>query len=780
MQLAAGPGLCPAETWHRWKAAGDYAALFAKSPKWYCKEKYSKFDPWLIDKSQYMATPAGFVGRVRVSLQSVVNHATIPEKCLRTYLDINQGADEYVITSAILWADALSSAGHHRVACACLHVPLAEWVERDIVKIETIARHSLHLEHDTNPAHNKAHTLVGRIKTLLGRDLRQHDVLAEIEERRYASRPHHYADDDSRMRWIQDLASVLKRTVEQSMNAMPNIEQSLESWWETRIAWLPNGTSSDKNRDRWPAKLRNCTYLTNSKSMMLGPNKAEWLTAQIHSKPMMTCRAATKNEPGKKRRPLRASDDTSYAIQAYASSNLEKFFSHDGAVMRQTPEDVREATQAVGFLKNKAQQMILCLDYSDFNLTHTTITRCLYNVTLALQYSKRHNAEKARAALWVAKAQLQHWLDGTLSNQGLSSGERDTARDNTMLHQAYAMLVEKSLQRQGLYTKPAMRRLCGDDEICIGMHWASAIDYYMEHRQQGHDLQARKTLCSSLLGEFLQYNMHAESVVPTMPLPPNINNFVSGSWYKTSNYDPYEYPAQVSSAAASCIRRGCRPELMRRLCAATCRWLASGTPWRRNLLATPLFGSLGDYTRSPLTAKEAIDAVAPKPHAGVDDYVQRIRRKYNFSSEELSVIKDAAIELAFASACITYCNHTKEVTSVNETNDIEKLPEENIKKEMSLTHDVYKTWIIAERPQRHDALIWLGVQLGLPPKLINRIGMLNTMRSVNNAGRAAVNDLVATTGIMSIAPELYAMLPGALTTYFNANLAKVHNAAPHD
>lgn len=767
MQLAAGPGLCPTDVWYRWRAAGATAAWLCNSTRRNCKKQYTSSCPPRINASDYADAPAGFVGRVRISLQSVVNHVRLPAECLSSYLQDNRGQTSYVVATAILWADAMSAAGHHRIACAAMATPLVDWVAKGTTTLETLGRHALHVEHDTKATRhaNGAHTLVARLKTLLGRDLRPHDIEAELAERSYASRPHYYDlhDPATRVEWLRGLTRHLSKRVSEGLQAMVGKAQTPEAWWATRIAWLPGGTASDKSRDAWPQTLRDQKYIASSKTMMLGPKTLTWFSDITKRRPRMVCRAATKHEPGNKRRPLRASDDESYVMQAYASNNLEKFFSLDGAVMRQTPEDVRETLVGIA---NMRSGQILCLDYSDFNLTHTTLTRCLYNCIIAVQYAKNGAHDQAAAALWVAKAQLQHMLDSQLSNQGLSSGERDTARDNTMLHQAYADLAVERVSLRDGYQPCGMRRMCGDDEIAIGLRWEHAVAYYHEHRAQGHDLQARKTLVSPHCGEFLQYNMHTSGALPTMPLTPNLNNFVSGSWYKNSNYDPYEYPDQVSSAASSCVRRGARPRTMRMLCMATCQWLCAGTPWRTNLMATNFFGASTKYTRPKAPVREAIDAIGAGQHAGTRDYAAKIKSRFTFDAQQMAALSEAAMEMAYAGAAMAYANHTKLFTIEHVPETLERISEDTLAHEPPPMTGVFRKWVTASTEQRHDPMTWLGVQLGLPPKLITKFGMAALVRAATNQGRAAINGLGATTHKAVLRPHEYAMLPGAALPYF--------------
>jgi hypothetical protein len=138
----------------------------------------------------------------------------------------------------------------------------------------------------------------------------------------------------------------------------------------------------------------------------------------------------------------------------------------------------------------------------------------------------------------MARAHLNHRVDGLLVNQGLSSGERDTARDNTLLHLIYYNLAKDELRRDGTDLQDGFTRMCGDDEIMVNVGWYKAMLYIAELKRQDHLLQDRKLLISHTTGEFLQYNMYTDGSIPRQPVCPNIVNFVSGSWYKTASYNP--------------------------------------------------------------------------------------------------------------------------------------------------------------------------------------------------------------------------------------------------
>lgn len=68
-----GVGLCPDDVWHRWKSAPEWAAWYARMGKKPHREgpRNVEIKPEMAEG--YEQAPAGFVGRMRVSLLSTLN-----------------------------------------------------------------------------------------------------------------------------------------------------------------------------------------------------------------------------------------------------------------------------------------------------------------------------------------------------------------------------------------------------------------------------------------------------------------------------------------------------------------------------------------------------------------------------------------------------------------------------------------------------------------------------------------------------------------------------------
>jgi hypothetical protein len=180
---------------------------------------------------------------------------------------------------------------------------------------------------------------------------------------------------------------VLEQVTAEGIAQLATAEQKPENWAKTRALWLPGGSSSIKD-PKWQTRHHQFSSVINkcaASKKLTHANREMSLHQILQRKPEIKTRAATKNEPGLKRRPLHAADDHSYLAAAYASAGLEKVFSVRGSVMRQKPNDVIETTAALQAANTK--RLVLCIDYSDYNKTHTIMTRVMLNL-LTLSSSK--------------------------------------------------------------------------------------------------------------------------------------------------------------------------------------------------------------------------------------------------------------------------------------------------------------------------------------------------------------------------------------------------------
>nr|WAK73612.1 RNA-dependent RNA polymerase [Phytophthora palustris toti-like virus 4] len=484
------------------------------------------------------------------------------------------------------------------------------------------------------------------------------------------------------------------------------------------------------------------------------------LEGLLDSKPGIHCRAATKNEPGLKRRPLHATDDVSFLIESYVSSGMEKTVSNNGIVMRQRPSDIQEVEHHT--IANAGHEFIVCCDYSDFNRTHVLFARYLLAASIARRMKLAGSLHRARAATWTARAHLNHTINGKLVNQGLSSGERDTARDNTMLHTVYQRMAESVLNTNYGSMDYTFKRFCGDDEIIIGMQWLHAIEYIAELKRQKHGIQSRKIMMSRTTGEFLQYNFTTDGSLPTQPLAPALVNFLSGSWYKRNAAQKDKLAEQIASSAAGLYRRGMAYSTATRLAISACSWLLKDYPWRNMLASTDFFGRQDVpqpkfkktvdrvYKREEHTPKAVVDNTAwlTTQYPGIHKYVDLD----SFSH----TLKDAVHGHVIGKA--TTYELSDEQDSVEWLDHIDIVDNPNVD-----TLKLSRDWILSAEGDRVDPFELLAMHAGVPIEWLKGPNKYKVLALMPNNLIARVNN--ADPKGMQVTPIERASLPGGIVAY---------------
>jgi hypothetical protein len=600
------------------------------------------------------------------------------------------------------------------------------------------------------------------MKTLLGRDLRGHDEDEELDERCNVGIVHGF-DVGGRYlteRWNRDLAKALTAMVEDAIGRAPAQDQDPLKWSQTRGLWMPGGTSSHKER----LQNNDVTKAAAEKGWSYS-KKAAWADVELslHQllslEPKMVVRSATKNEPGLKRRALRASDDESYLIAAYASAALEKTFSVGGAVMRQRPYDVKEAASAVYYNRRGYN---ICIDYSNFNTTHQVTSRVLLNEIIARQYAAKGQELNAQAASWIAKAHYNHWASGRLVNRGLSSGERDTARDNTILHVAYAKLAQQALEVVAPSLRRSMQRFCGDDEIIIGCDWYDAVQYVDELERQGHHIQQKKIMLSKDHGEFLQYNMSAAHPMPAQPLAPALINAISGSWYKNSRYDIDAIPQQSADTVGGLVRRGLTIETGQKLAISCCSWLCKGRDWKTRLRATGLFGAVvaeAPPSSTNVTVEDMRNKF-PVPTKCSKDYVTWLHATYPKLAEHISTADISSfIDLDIFGSAVAVLRKEQNVEEHIDDNRLQTgwLAQPRDKDSIALD------WLRAAEGERTDQAELLAFSAGIKASWLRGPHAKAVVNALPNRLLGQVN--VKDPPPLQLLQQEKILLPGALVSY---------------
>jgi len=340
---------------------------------------------------------------------------------------------------------------------------------------------------------------------------------------------------------------------------------TISDWWASRAVSTPSGSSSWRHimDDAKDPKLHTTADRPNKRAVYaaLPESTINWVTSQL---PRIHARTSTKPEPGRKHRALYAADDTATVIAAYASWGIEEAMRHDGMLAKQAPTDVLEwLTLHEASLRSGGWW--LSLDYSDFNKEHRWWEQCYLNIALARMWARSGLpaeicSDKVNATLWIAAsyryrtAQVEGKTLWALN--GLFSGERNTARDNTLLHNVYKrMMISLAATISPNWKQPAWVCMCGDDEDGLHITQTDAVLYYAVGAAVGWHFNPVKQLLSQHQHEFLQIMTHGDAM-PTQPYAAAVVAFVNGNWYKNAIIDIHATPESVLSIAQEIIARG--------------------------------------------------------------------------------------------------------------------------------------------------------------------------------------------------------------------------------
>lgn len=363
---------------------------------------------------------------------------------------------------------------------------------------------------------------------------------------------------------------VLKITdaVISNMNAIKI--DSLQEWWTKRVNTIASGSSS--NRHMLDQYIVQDSRITNSDR----PNKkavsevyhSTYIYELLRKQPIMIARRSTKNEPGLKQRALYAVDDDAVIISAFASMGVEKMMNIFGMCPQQKPSDVLQWWK--DGKERRATEVWLSADYTDFNKEHSSIELELLNLAFAYSWIRKCKdpsiaREKTFCSLWVAEAQRHRFVkteEGKLERvfSALFSGSRDTARDNTLLHQVYHNIIvewlDENIPHWGRVKKAHM---CGDDEDVLFSDPLAAALYYHTIKHIGWHTNDSKQMCGYTCHEFLQKFPHEEKGC-IAPIASMISALCSGQWYTTPGMQQDCAVSAISDQMWELIVRGGDPK----------------------------------------------------------------------------------------------------------------------------------------------------------------------------------------------------------------------------
>jgi len=317
----------------------------------------------------------------------------------------------------------------------------------------------------------------------------------------------------------------------------------------------------------------------------------------MDSKPTNRAYYFVKPEPGHKLRSLYASYDEEAFISSYANQSIENHMkSEPGVMVRQTPADVIEwmGVSEGGLAGPEGDDAYwLSTDYSDYNSEHTFFEMTALDWTCshisAQEHNRAYNPDKAIAHAWNCIARSQsviiygrvkqyagivgmnydeeagYWF---VTKNGLYSGSRTTARDNTWIHAIDLAIARDSIKDIVDTEEFRWWALCGDDEDVAFRNPVSAGLYAATLGAAGHAINPVKQLAGYHNHEFLQLTA-AKTVRIEKPLNSLLATLATGNWYVQSGLWLQTVMNGVFSNYWELFCRGMPMQVCRRLVAYT-------------------------------------------------------------------------------------------------------------------------------------------------------------------------------------------------------------------
>lgn len=506
-----------------------------------------------ISKELQASTSGLGRGKTRVTLMTLdgITPLSNGEKAM---VMLNVPTEEHTLVSWLVWMRLAGSA-----LAIALDIPFAMLPLRQIPILGPIL--DLLRLAPSDDMHDKALLGLRKFGTLAGRDLEQANWLAERlhSATGYVDRGRHFGHQWYLGRFRHYARMLAVRTVN---NLIVRRQAPMATWWSKRFTSTPAGSSSMRHSaDPHRSKLHGPNDRAN-KRVVWAHLPEDFPQSVLRLGPHCVGRCSTKPEPGRKHRALYAACDCSTIIASYASLGIEDAARWGGMVARQSPSDVQDWLEA--HLLAKGSGCWLSLDYSDFNKEHRAWEMAALNMELYYAWDMCTDpavkADKQACAIWTAASHFRRSCSNQESTweppEGLWSGHRDTARDNTMLHWIYQQIQQDVCA--GLdpdYQGIVKTYMCGDDEDTLMCRQRDAVLYYAVGSALGWNFNPRKQMLSPLKHEFLQFACNGMGPV-TQPLIPSIVAFVSGNWYKDPLIDAAGMAESMLRVGLEMINRG--------------------------------------------------------------------------------------------------------------------------------------------------------------------------------------------------------------------------------
>lgn len=470
-----------------------------------------------------------------------------PRRWELQFLERNRGHPQWSVAAVLLGLNSLPTQLMNVIVhCYSMHmVPLVMW--RKVFADWMVALRRCPIL-AADPTILPADVLILRkVFNCTYRSNEEADFPAE-KHRRTKNTPAHLGLDShgrlSREAWHHETQHHMKQLANEIINATLTGARidTLQEWWDARWAWTPSGSSSNRfaANDMKSADARLQSAVRPNKKSVFEQMPDDYAKNLVYHYPSYyMARKSTKPEPGGKARALYAVCDENFIITSYASVHIEKYMNIWGIKAKQTPSDV--VAWIAADRRKRRGEVWLSLDYSDYNTDHEDSTLAAMNWHLAHSWSvlgagQPATQEKVLAAVWAAKAHRNKWVKEDEESAwrvwaSLFSGDRDTARDNTLLHGVYSRSALNYTKLYDSKVKLLDPNYTGDDEDTLLPDWVSAMHYLNTHSLMGFVLKPAKQMVSSVIHEFLQ-RMAVPDSTPTRPLFAVLAQLASGNWYK--------------------------------------------------------------------------------------------------------------------------------------------------------------------------------------------------------------------------------------------------------
>jgi len=559
---------------------------------------------WLTEN--FLRPPSGYEDKPKTTLPTVYESilAVAPEYVdfVSEALLVNRGVMEMAICNLLMFMMVDKEKMKHWLEeTNMIALPISEWLackaDFDLARqTGWVSQHTFDLDFALK---------LRRATSLCGRSLDEADWAEQKEnfrKTRHKPRMALEAGWWSTTTYEQLKDEKLRLVASKAVASVNRRKDTLSEWWKRRWYHTPGGSSSiDKDRVREENVEAGLKHFEVDKKVAAECYTYEEVISWIQDSPAVVARASTKHEPGFKNRALQAGNDEHSFISSYASDGMEHAYKEEGVVISQKPSDVAEW---YGLQMCNPDAWQISYDYESYNMQNLNEDMALLNFFIAEAYLEKETEyalDKAICAWWTGESCMTQFLKRTGEDyrtfKGLFSGTRNTARDNSLLHQVYQHIILHNLsQLTGRHYDMKKTRKSGDDETAEVGSELEAVLYVRTVEETGFSGKRAKMLIAKGNSEFLQLALDSKRK-PVYPIAPVIATFTSGNWYKQPVRDIPNIVPSLRDQIWNMVREGLDQKFGQQLLYRTADWFMQ-VPVDGELLKIDWMHYL-DTTRNP-------------------------------------------------------------------------------------------------------------------------------------------------------------------------------------